>query len=1276
MFGSTGTSNTTSGFGGFGSTNTAASTGFGASTNTGGGLFGAAKPAFGASATTSSPFGGGTSTGFGGASTSAFGGSGTALGANVGECQGTQNPPFQPFVEKEPQSTTNQQNSFQHISFLPAYQKFSPEELRVADYVKGQRFGNANGQAGAFGASSGFGGFGASNTSTGFGATNNTGGGLFGSTNTSTPFGQSQPASTGFGASNTNTGGLFGAKPAATTGGLFGSAAPAATGTGLFGNSTGSTGGFGSTPATSTGFGATNTGSSLFGATQNKSPFSFGNAQPATATTGFGATNTTGGFGSTNNGGGLFGNNNAQQTTTPAFGAANTTTNANPFGGFGANNAQQQNNTNSLFGNKPATTGLFGGATNNNAPAATGTGLFGNAQANTGGGLFGNTQANTGNSLFGAKPATTGGLFGNTQANQPQQGTGLFGGFGQNQNANQQQQQQNTGTGLFGNSATQNRPSLFGAQPAAGGLFGSTNNNAGSGGLFGGLNNSTQQQPQNSLFGGSLGNLQQSTSSQPQSLTASINDPTAFGTSMFANLATPQIHNPGPLATPLKSLSTQRKPGVLPMHRMNPASSSRYSTPQRRGYGFSYSTYGTPGSASSTTSTPGITFNNSLLGQGLNRGLSKSVSASSLRSSYASPFNREESILAPGAFSASPSSRFNSTGSMKKLVINRSLRTDLFSPPQKDAASSPSQGGILKKRVSFDASTVGGSNTSTNGSNDSDKWSNASNAGSDLSDRSSNSSSNGLSQNGNIFSSPLKQVTSSSSLSAPDQNGSARPGSRSGNGNSSKLRDSAPEMEQVKGNELAIVPEEEASAATSNQSQALIVSQEDQEPGQYWMKPTKGEIMKMNRQQRQQVEHFAVGRDGVGSVHFDIPVDLSNIDLDSIPDGLVKLEIRQATVYPDASKKPPMGKGLNVPSTIRLMNSWPRGRDKKQPTHEKTGHRFQKHIERLRKVPNTKFLDYNSETGMWIFQVEHFTTYGLDYDDEDETEVDATSQFESPLSELPATPTPPSRSSSKDASFRSSDNSRVSEESDPEDTFDFKKRGAKVLPGAFGNQPVYEEDADAEMQDNEEVSFLDKRSVGSQPEDRDHNDVGMDESHVREDDRADVSQGRELVETEDQEMAGAYPGLDATAELIDHLHGGAAEGADEGVPQTPGAIVRARLRAQSQMKNSPLKRKFDFGGEGDGWADMLKSTVSPMKQNREELKKKWDDVLDGKIAPEEARKSVAAPPPRSRVVSDGRGFATSIDLMHSLFGEARSPAKKPAPPPKSMAFEVSALPCA
>ncbi|KAG4431800.1 hypothetical protein IFR05_012721 [Cadophora sp. M221] len=1182
MFGSGGTATAGgSGFGGFGATNTTSSPFGGGNTTTGGGLFGQNKPAFGAAAPASNPFGAAaTSSPFGGGTTGAFGApQSTALTTTgAGECQGTGNVPFQPFVEKEPNSSSNQQNAFQSICFQQPYQKFSPEELRLADYAQGRRYGNSNNQPGAFGASN-FGGFGATQqpASTGFGANTTTNTNVFGGGAASTGFGTSQPASTGFGGTAT-TSGLFGAKPA--TGGLFG-AQPAATNTGgLFGAQPAAqpAGGlFGAQPA------AQNTGGGLFGNNNAaKTPFSFGTSQPAASSTGFGSTTTTGGFGS----GGLFGNTNTQQPATTGFGgAAQQPAASTGFGGFGATNNQQTGG--GLFGStaaKPATS-LFGAA-----PAAT----------NTGGGLFGNTQpaatnpfggsTNTQNSggLFGAKPAAPGGsLFGNNTQQTNTAGGGLFGGggFGNNQNQNQQQ---NTGGGLFGSTNNQQKPGgLFGnagTQQQGGGLFGNTAPQQQSGGMFGGSLNQPQQQqqPQNSLFGGgsSIFNPAQQNQQNGQSLTASLNDSTAFGSStIFASLANNQVNNPGPIATPLSSNVKTKKSAALPLYKLNSASTSRFSTPQKRpGFGFSYSNYNTPGSASSTSSTPG--FGGSMLGAGsFGRTLNKSMSTSSLRRS----FNAEDSILAPGAFSASPNARhYGSTGSVKKLTISRGLRHDLFSPPT--PAAQPAPPSALKKRVSFGADVNGSGSGSGSGS-----------------------------------ASPLKTVFNNSGSSDPsaDVNGTQPTGSST-----------PPEMLQVpnNNNQLTIVREEEVAPVDPKTK-----TSEDQELGDYWMKPTKKEIENMNRVQRSKVTNFTIGRHGVGHIRFELPVDLNNFNLDDITDNIVLLTKRSATVYGDPAKKPSVGTGLNVPSTISLEHSWPRKKD------VGTAKGFQKHIERLKKVNDTKFLNYDKETGIWTFHVDHFTTYGLP-DDEDDLE-DVSEFGQSTLSAPPDTPTPKVRtpkSARMDESF-ASDSQMTYTESDPEDTFEFRKK--KVLPGAFDDQELYDDESmDGEYDEQNQESFLDERSVGSQSEN------GVEEPM----DQDDEYQDDESVSIVDQEMAGSYPDADNTAELSD------SQDEDESVDammETPGAVLRARMRALKSSE-TPSKNKFSAG---DDWANTLQATISPQKQDRALLKSMMD------VHGDDTRPDSEPTPMPKRVVSDGRGFATSIDLMNSLFGQTRSPVKAKIP---------------
>ncbi|KAI1387760.1 nuclear protein 96-domain-containing protein [Hypoxylon trugodes] len=1191
LFGGSTTSTTGGGggFGGFGAGNNAStSTPFGGST--GGSIFGNSannKPAFGATNTGTSGsglFGGNatnntnTSTGFG-----AFGGTSntpasTALGGPVGDPPGTANiTSFSPFVEKE-NNTSSAQNSYQNILFQDPYKKWSAEELRLADYVAGRRFGGTSG-TGTFGVGSGFGGFGNQQTSNAFGSTStptNTAGtgGLFGGTGTSSTFGQNNTNTAGFGANN-NSGGLFGSKPA-TTGGLFNSTPttqPAQTG-GLFGS--GSTG-FGNTGNTGTGFGATNnntnTGSGLFGGANNqqKSGFSFGNTNNNATSGGFGNNTGGGAFGTGGNtGGGLFGGNNTAQNAGNSGGGLFANTNQQNTGGsFGGStggafgNQNQQQTGTSLFGNnqqKPAGTSLFGASNNTGGTSG---GIF--ANSTTANNSFGQPNNNQGGGLFGNKPATgTGtGLFANAATPQnTNTGGGLFGGLGQN-NQNQQQPQQ--GSSLFGGLGGQNqqKPSLFGSttQQTGGGIFGNQNNQQGSS-LFGVPG--AQQQPQNNMNSSLFGNSQASQGAP--SLTASINDPNAYG-SLFSNLGSSEIADPGPLATPT-GRKQARKPSILPYYKLNASSAPRFVTPQKRGYGFSYSTYGTPNSPSSVASTPG-TMSQSLLGGSLSRSLGNSLAKSVSTSNLRRNFNIEDSILAPGAFSASSGSRLYGNNSVKKLVINRDLRSDLFSTPTKDKPTpeTPNSSRKLTKRVSFDTSNVDATEDSE-------------------------------AVNGSATSTP-----------SAEQLGYIRP--KNTNGVNGSKSSAAPEMEQVKGNELAVVHEEETA---SPQTQSPATAAGDGEPGNYWMSPTKEEIQEMNRVQRQKVSGFTVGRDNVGYVKFKVPVDLNLVDIDNIFHSIVILEPRTATVYPNAAKKPPVGKGLNVPAIINLENSWPRASRKGKPTS------LTKHIERLKRIPDTKLENYNAETGEWTFSVEHFTTYGLDESDEEEDAEPRPS--EAVLIYAPnRTVSPTSSVSAEDAGSESSI------------VYD-GRRSRPAPPGAFDAEDDFYANEEPEMAEvtQSRQSFLADRSVGSTSQAL----IPMDQEEM--DDEYEMS--------ETQEDASASPGHHLAAEQDDNSFDGSQFDA---VQETPAGIMRARMRA---IKGSATPMKVQVSS-GDDWMDMLSKTISPQKRDRA-LLRTINEADRHRTVSEVAQE---ASPLKKRIVPDGRGFATSIDLMNSLFEKAKAPAE-------------------
>lgn len=1213
-------------------------------------------------------------------------------------------------------------NHYQSISFMQPYNKYSFEELRLGDYNQGRRYGNGSGQAGAFGSSA----FGAGG-GTGFGAAAQPAAGGFGSAASTTPFGGAgtSAAPSGFGSTPTaGTGGfgstgsnpLFGASKPATS--LFGGggatgAATSQPGGSLFGGGSGTatTGGFGSSTGTGTGGGFGSGGGSLFGSNNNQQQQNkplFGGGAGATGGTGTGF----GGFGGTqtSSAAGPFGGTAA--TTTPFGQNQQTGTGGGAFGGFGQNQNQTQNK--GLFGGG----GGFGaGAQQQQQQPAAGSSLFGGgAGAGTGGSsLFGGQnqqqqpqQQGTGSSLFGGgatqQPAAggsslfgggaqqqqkPGGLFG---SGTPTAGTGSspFGGFGQNQG-----QAATGGSSLFGGGGAgaaaqpqQQKPSLFGGGTGGGSsLFGGGQSTAAPGGggggssLFGG---SQTQQPQmggglggSSLFGNSQASQQPQQPQQPApgSLQASLLDGNPYGNqSIFSGLPAPSAPSPGPLATPLSSSMKQKQRTPLPVHKITPSASTRLVTPPKRGYGFSYSTYGSP---SSTTSTPngsgllgggGGSLRGSLSGLGgaagaggsFNRSFSKSFSTSNLRKSFDPD---TDSVLSPGALT-SGSSRLSS-GGLKRLTIDRSLRNDLFARPASTSAapppitngedSAPPAIERAKKRVSFDSAAQ---STGPDGS-------------------------------GGELVAPISE----SPEPTPEELGFLRTIRRSGsvNGLSSKTSFDSLSEQRSGSRELASVPEDAEAAtpaaafggigATSNGVSKLPFNPPgtDPQPGEYWMKPSRAEINKMSRDQQKSFKGLTVGRQHCGQVTFEEPVDLTTIDLDQIFGGLVEIMVRKITVYPDEAIKPPMGKGLNVVSVLRIENSWPRGRDKKSPTALTSGPLFDKHIDRLKKVVNAEFIDYETASGTWVFRVPHFTTYGLDYDDDEEEEAAAAAGEkrldQSTMSAVPDnTPTPKAQRNvnfddfEPTSTFSTEDSFVGSIAGVDDDTFDFKKR--KMVPGAFGDQGMMDMDEQRfpgstnnnrnNINDDDEESFLGESSTGSTTEQDIEEDVDVDEDDatVTESQHSGTSEVG-LDEDAAMDMAGAFPTTlhhtverNASPSTVNSYVGGGG-GGGAGSPQRP----------TLKPWGTPAKARLDLSGD---WAEQLQRTISPRKQNRDALREIQGNAFhDRPLQESPSKKSPAAAAGGNQ---SKKSFTNSIDLMNSLFQQ--QPRKQQAQKQPSSGFEV------
>uniref|UniRef100_A0A3B3V3C7 Nuclear pore complex protein Nup98-Nup96 n=1 Tax=Poecilia latipinna TaxID=48699 RepID=A0A3B3V3C7_9TELE len=131
------------------------------------------------------------------------------------------------------------------------------------------------------------------------------------------------------------------------------------------------------------------------------------------------------------------------------------------------------------------------------------------------------------------------------------------------------------------------------------------------------------------------------------------------------------------------------------------------------------------------------------------------------------------------------------------------------------------------------------------------------------------------------------------------------------------------------------------------------------------------------------VENFTVGRKGYGSVFFPGEVNLTGLNLDEI----VHFRRKEVIIYPDDKNKPLEGEGLNRRAEVTLDGVWPN--DKTTCAQIRSPERladmnYEGRLEKASRKQGARFLEYRPETGSWVFEVSHFSKYGLQDSDEDD----------------------------------------------------------------------------------------------------------------------------------------------------------------------------------------------------------------------------------------------------------------------------------------------------
>jgi nuclear pore complex protein Nup98-Nup96 len=153
-------------------------------------------------------------------------------------------------------------------------------------------------------------------------------------------------------------------------------------------------------------------------------------------------------------------------------------------------------------------------------------------------------------------------------------------------------------------------------------------------------------------------------------------------------------------------------------------------------------------------------------------------------------------------------------------------------------------------------------------------------------------------------------------------------------------------------------------------------SKKDESNIEYTMSPSLDVLLRMSDDELRHFQGFKISIPIYGSVEFLESIDLLSHEgrkgIQTIPDNIVCIEPQLITVYPDESLKPPVGFGLNVPAIISLRGCWPKDKATGVIIDNENDPRFDKHIRKLKAMPDTVFLGFEVITGTWKFRVEHF----------------------------------------------------------------------------------------------------------------------------------------------------------------------------------------------------------------------------------------------------------------------------------------------------------------
>jgi nuclear pore complex protein Nup98-Nup96 len=137
----------------------------------------------------------------------------------------------------------------------------------------------------------------------------------------------------------------------------------------------------------------------------------------------------------------------------------------------------------------------------------------------------------------------------------------------------------------------------------------------------------------------------------------------------------------------------------------------------------------------------------------------------------------------------------------------------------------------------------------------------------------------------------------------------------------------------------------------------------------YYTRPSLEDMKTMSVQQLSSIPTFTIGCSNKGSVTFDSPTNVLNLNIDEI----ALFEDHSIELYPDNLTKPPPGEGLNKPAILTIIGCWPK--DKSSGEFRRDQQSCTKYADILKKKSirmGAEFLSYSAIDGAWVFRVGGF----------------------------------------------------------------------------------------------------------------------------------------------------------------------------------------------------------------------------------------------------------------------------------------------------------------